>query len=66
MISAASVSISRVYLGLHYPSDILGGAVIGTGFGYLFALAAVKTVAIINELKNKFNQVKREYNNGKK
>ncbi|MGC8784240.1 MAG: phosphatase PAP2 family protein [Armatimonadota bacterium] len=27
---AAVVSYSRVYLGLHYPSDVLGGAVIGT------------------------------------
>lgn len=26
---AAVVSYSRVYLGLHYPSDVLGGAVIG-------------------------------------
>jgi len=36
-IGAALISISRVYLGLHYPSDILGGAIIGLAFGYLFA-----------------------------
>ena len=36
-IGATLISISRVYLGLHYPSDILGGAVIGLAFGYLFA-----------------------------
>lgn len=34
---AAIVSYSRVYLGLHYPSDVLGGAVIGA----LCALAVV-------------------------
>ena len=34
---ATIVAISRVYLGLHYPSDILGGAIIGLAFGYLFA-----------------------------
>ncbi|GIV16839.1 MAG: phosphatase PAP2 family protein [Armatimonadota bacterium] len=34
---AAIVSYSRVYLGLHYPSDVLGGAVIGA----LCALAIV-------------------------
>lgn len=33
---AAFVSVSRVVVGVHYPSDILGGAVLG----YLVALAA--------------------------
>lgn len=41
-ITASLVAISRVYLGLHYPSDILGGAVIGSAFGYLFALGALR------------------------
>jgi len=34
---AALVSISRVYLGVHYPSDILIGAIFGAIIGYLFA-----------------------------
>lgn len=37
-ITAVLISISRVYLGLHYPSDILGGAVFGIISGYLFAV----------------------------
>lgn len=34
---AILVSLSRVYVGVHYVSDILGGAVIGSAIGYLFA-----------------------------
>ena len=32
---AVLASLSRVYLGVHYPSDILAGAVLGTLIGYL-------------------------------
>lgn len=42
-ITAFIVSLSRVYLGLHYPSDIIGGAIIGSAFGYIFSIAALKT-----------------------
>ncbi len=41
-ITAFLVTLSRVYLGLHYPSDIAAGAVIGSAFGYLFSIAALK------------------------
>lgn len=30
---ASLIALSRVYLGLHYPSDIFGGAVVGIGAG---------------------------------
>lgn len=32
---ASGVAYSRMYLGVHYPSDLLGGMVIGIGTGFL-------------------------------
>lgn len=34
-ILAVLVSISRVFLGVHYPTDILAGVILGCVFGYL-------------------------------
>jgi undecaprenyl-diphosphatase len=34
---ALVVSYSRIYLGVHYPGDILGGALIGIGSGSIAA-----------------------------
>lgn len=33
------VSYSRIYLGVHYPGDIIGGAIVGMGCAYLVYLA---------------------------
>lgn len=41
---AVMVSISRLYLGVHYPTDILCGAAFGSVFGYL-SLLIVNTLS---------------------
>lgn len=40
LIWAACVSYSRIYLGVHYPGDVLGGAILGVlaGWGMVFLL----------------------------
>jgi undecaprenyl-diphosphatase len=39
---AAAVAISRVYLRVHFPLDVLAGALLGAGVGALCALAALR------------------------
>jgi len=55
LIVAILISISRVYLGVHYPSDVLGGALIGIAFGYLFSVAALKIEQYFIK-RNEFSQ----------
>lgn len=45
---AALIAFTRPYVGVHYPSDILGGAIIGGIIGYLFALLSLKIDEVIN------------------
>ena len=42
LTTATLISISRIYLGVHYPSDVFAGALIGSAFGYLFSIIALK------------------------
>lgn len=35
---AASVSYAQVYVGVHYPTDVIGGTIIGSMVGYIMSL----------------------------
>lgn len=39
-VLAAAIAIGRPYLGMHYPSDVLGGALLGTALGLALPLGA--------------------------
>jgi membrane-associated phospholipid phosphatase len=46
LAGTALVAISRVVIGVHYPSDVVGGALIGIGVGYLI-LRAMASAGIV-------------------
>lgn len=50
---AAMVSYSRIYNGVHYPGDVLVGAFIGFGFGWLMAKSYFLTDAYLLNRKNR-------------
>jgi undecaprenyl-diphosphatase len=50
---ASLIAISRAYVGVHYPSDIIGGILIGSAFGYLFGLAVLKIDSFLSSKKTK-------------
>lgn len=45
IILAALIAFSRLYIGIHYPTDVLGGLVIGGGLGALVNIAGNKIYA---------------------
>ncbi len=47
---AVFISFSRIYLGVHYMFDVLGGALLGTGIGY--AVTAIEYVSFKKTSRN--------------
>jgi undecaprenyl-diphosphatase len=53
IIAASLVALSRPYIGVHYPSDILVGAVLGGALGYAAAVTTQKIDNYIELRKDK-------------
>ncbi|MDD2979283.1 MAG: phosphatase PAP2 family protein [Hespellia sp.] len=51
MVIAGQIAFSRLYLGVHYPSDVLGGIIVG-------CFAAVISVKLIKSLENRYTMFK--------
>jgi undecaprenyl-diphosphatase len=50
-IGASIMALTRPYVGVHYPSDILGGALIGIAIGWIFAFIVQKLDGIFKGQK---------------
>ena len=54
LIMAILISLSRLYVGIHYPTDVLGGAVIGIG-------SACLALWMVPKLEKKFKKQFRQF-----
>lgn len=54
LVLAILIALSRLYVGIHYPTDVLGGAVIGIG-------SACLSMWLVPKLERRFPVIKRLY-----
>ncbi len=53
-ILAFLIAFSRPYVGVHYPSDIIAGAIIGSAIGYIFSILTLKVNQKFEKNENKY------------
>lgn len=53
IVLASVIAFSRLYLFVHYPTDVLVGVVLGTGFGFLAKLVVDKCIDAYKRKKSK-------------
>jgi len=58
-IVATLMAFSRPYVGVHYPSDVIGGALIGVVFGYIFSEIVLRlNVTPLKNISTRYKRIK--------